>query len=69
MVGIARRTIGETVKAVIVKKDPDLSEEDVIAYCREQMTPYKVPRRIEFREELPKTVVGKILRRELRDSA
>jgi len=59
----------ETVKAVIVKKDPDLSEEDVLAYCREQMTPYKVPRRIEFREELPKTVVGKILRRELRDSA
>jgi long-chain acyl-CoA synthetase len=69
VVGIPDGQTGETVKAVIVKKDPDLSEEDVLAYCREQMTPYKVPRRIEFRDELPKTVVGKILRRELRDNA
>jgi len=52
-----------------VKKDPELSEADLIAFCREQMTPYKVPRHIEFRDELPKTVVGKILRRELRESA
>jgi long-chain acyl-CoA synthetase len=69
VVGIPDGQTGETVKAVIVKKDPDLSEEDILAYCREQMTPYKVPRRIEFRDELPKTVVGKILRRELRDNA
>jgi len=69
VVGLPDAQSGETVKAVIVKKDPDLSEDDIIAFCREQMTPYKVPRQIEFRDELPKSVVGKILRRELRESA
>lgn len=69
VVGVSDPNSGEVVKAVIVKKDPALSEDDVIAYCREQMTPYKVPRKVEFRDELPKTVVGKILRRELRDGA
>jgi long-chain acyl-CoA synthetase len=69
VVGIPDEQSGETVKAVVVKKDPNLTEDDVIAFCREQMTPYKVPRQIEFRDELPKSVVGKILRRELRDSA
>jgi long-chain acyl-CoA synthetase len=69
VVGLPDEQSGEIVKAVIVKKDPDLSEEDIIAFCREQMTPYKVPRKIEFRDDLPKTVVGKILRRELRDRA
>jgi len=69
VVGIPDEQSGETVKAVIVRKDQELTEDDIIAFCREQMTPYKVPRRIEFREELPKTVVGKILRRELRDNA
>jgi len=68
VVGIPDEQSGETVKAVIVKKDQDLTQEEIIAFCREQMTPYKVPRQIEFRDELPKTVVGKILRRELRDS-
>jgi len=69
VVGVSDPQSGEVVKAVLVKKDPSLTEEEVIAFCREQMTPYKVPRQIEFRDELPKTVVGKILRRELRDSA
>ena len=58
---------GEIVKAVIVKKDQSLTEEDVIAHCRKSLTGYKVPKIIEFRTELPKTNVGKILRRELRD--
>ncbi len=57
---------GEVVKAVIVKKDPALSEEAVIAHCREYLTGYKVPKIVEFRDEMPKTNVGKILRRELR---
>jgi len=68
VVGVPDAQSGETVKAVIVKKDQALTADDIIAYCREQMTPYKVPRQIEFRDELPKTVVGKILRRELRDN-
>ena len=57
---------GEVVKAVIVRKDPALDAEAVIAHCRGQLTAYKVPKVIEFRDELPKTNVGKILRRELR---
>ncbi len=57
---------GEVVKAVVVRKDPNLTEADLIAYCRENLTGYKVPKIVEFREELPKTNVGKILRRELR---
>ena len=57
---------GEVVKAVIVKKDSALTEDEVIAHCRENLTGYKVPKIVEFRDELPKTNVGKILRRELR---
>ncbi len=57
---------GEVVKAVVVRKDPNLTEADLIAYCRENLTGYKVPKIVEFREELPKTNVGKILRRKLR---
>ncbi len=57
---------GEVVKAVVVRKDPALTEADLIAYCREYLTGYKVPKIVEFREELPKTNVGKILRRKLR---
>ena len=55
------------MKVFVVKKDPNLTAEDVIEFCREQLTGYKVPKHIEFRTELPKTNVGKILRRELRD--
>lgn len=54
---------GEIVKAFVVKKDPALTEEDVISFCREKLTSYKVPRSVVFRDELPKSNVGKILRR------
>lgn len=66
VVGQPDETCGEVVKAVIVKKDPTLTKESVIAHCRENLTGYKIPKIIEFRDELPKTNVGKILRRELR---
>ncbi|WP_019675448.1 long-chain-fatty-acid--CoA ligase FadD [Arsukibacterium perlucidum] len=66
-VGVANEASGEIVKVVIVKKDPSLTEEDVIAHCKQHLTGYKVPKLVEFRNELPKTNVGKILRRELRD--
>jgi long-chain acyl-CoA synthetase len=59
--------MGEAVKLVVVRKDPTLTEAQILAYCRENMTGYKQPRVIEFRDELPKTPVGKILRRELRN--
>ncbi|KTD41386.1 AMP-binding protein [Legionella parisiensis] len=69
VVGVFDTESGERVKACIVKKDPALTEEQVIAYCREHLTAYKVPRVVEFYDELPKTNVGKILRRALKDSA
>jgi long-chain acyl-CoA synthetase len=65
-VGIDDARSGETVKAFIVRKDPGLTETDVRAWCESQLTGYKRPKVIEFRTELPKTAVGKILRRELR---
>ncbi|MEX0733646.1 MAG: AMP-binding protein [Steroidobacteraceae bacterium] len=58
---------GEVVALFIVRKDPKLTAEDVVAYCKRELTPYKVPKFIYFRDELPKTNVGKILRRSLRD--
>jgi long-chain acyl-CoA synthetase len=58
---------GEVVALFVVKKDPSLTEEALIEFCRKSLTGYKVPRRIYFRDELPKTNVGKILRRQLRD--
>ena len=66
-VGVADAKTGEAVKLVIVKKDPALTEEQVRAFCKENLTGYKQPKVVEFRTELPKTPVGKILRRELRD--
>jgi long-chain acyl-CoA synthetase len=66
VIGERNEESGEVVKAVIVKKDPALDEASVIAHCREFLTAYKIPKIIEFRDELPKTNVGKILRRELR---
>ena len=66
-IGIPDEHSGEAVKLFVVKKDPALSQEDLIAHCREYLTGYKVPHRIEFLRELPKSNVGKILRRELRD--
>lgn len=65
-VGLPDEHSGEVVKVFIVKKDPHLTEEQVMAHCKENLTNYKRPKYIEFRAELPKTNVGKILRRELR---
>jgi long-chain acyl-CoA synthetase len=65
-VGMPDDKTGEAVKLVIVRKDPALTEQQVRAYCKENLTGYKQPKVIEFRTELPKTPVGKILRRELR---
>jgi long-chain acyl-CoA synthetase len=67
VIGVQDAKSGEAVKAFIVKKDPNLTAEDVIKFCGTQLTNYKVPKQIEFRAGLPKTNVGKILRRELRD--
>jgi long-chain acyl-CoA synthetase len=66
-VGVPDDKSGEAVKLFVVKKDPALTAEAVIKHCRVHLTGYKVPREVEFRTELPKTNVGKILRRELRD--
>jgi long-chain acyl-CoA synthetase len=68
-VGIPDDRSGEVVKLFVVKSDPTLSEDDVSAHCRENLTAYKRPKFIEFRDELPKSNVGKILRRELRSGA
>ena len=67
VIGVADEKSGEAVKAFVVRKDPNLTAEDIIRFCREQLTAYKVPKHIEFRTDLPKTNVGKILRRQLRD--
>jgi long-chain acyl-CoA synthetase len=66
-VGVPDKNSGEAVKLVIVKKDEALTKEDIIAHCRKNLTGYKIPKIVEFRKELPKSNVGKILRRELRD--
>jgi len=66
VVGIPHKAAGEVVKAFVVRKDLSLTEAELKAHCREHLTPYKIPRMIEFKESLPKTNVGKILRRELR---
>ncbi|AVS97047.1 long-chain-fatty-acid--CoA ligase [Paracidovorax avenae] len=68
VVGVPDEKTGEAVKLVIVRKDPELTEAQVREFCKSNLTGYKQPRVIEFRESLPKTPVGKILRRELRDS-
>jgi long-chain acyl-CoA synthetase len=64
--GVPDAKTGEAVKVVIVRKNPALTELDVRAYCEQNLTGYKRPKVIEFRTELPKTPVGKVLRRELR---
>jgi long-chain acyl-CoA synthetase len=66
-IGVPDEHSGEAVKVFVVRKDPNLTEAALMAYCKEQFTGYKKPKYIEFREELPKTNVGKILRRMLRD--
>lgn len=69
VVGVQDERSGEAVKAFVVKKDANLTAEQVVRYCRENLTGYKVPHQVEFRDSLPKTNVGKILRRALRDEA
>lgn len=66
-IGVPHDSSGEVVKVFIVKKDKSLSEKEVIAYCKENLTGYKVPKQVVFRKDLPKSNVGKILRRVLRD--
>ena len=66
--GVPDAKTGEAVRVVIVRKDPNLTKESVVAYCKEHLTGYKRPRDVEFRDALPKTPVGKVLRRELRDA-
>jgi len=65
-VGVPDAKSGEAVKLVVVRKDPTLTEAQLIDHCRQYLTAYKVPRHVEFRDDLPRTAVGKILRRELR---
>jgi long-chain acyl-CoA synthetase len=67
-VGVPDENSGEIVKVFIVKRDPSLNAEDVISFSRTQMVAYKVPRQVEFRDSLPKTNVGKILRKALRSA-
>ncbi|KQN68251.1 MULTISPECIES: long-chain-fatty-acid--CoA ligase FadD [unclassified Rahnella] len=66
-IGVPNDASGEIVKICVVKKDPSLTSEELLAHCRRLLTGYKVPKIVEFRDELPKSNVGKILRRELRD--
>ena len=66
-IGIPHEKSGEVVKVFVVKKDNSLTKDELVEYCRENMTGYKVPKEIEFRKELPKSNVGKILRRQLRE--
>lgn len=68
-IGVPSGASGESVKLFVVKKDANLTQDALIAFCRRQLTGYKVPKAVEFRAELPKSNVGKILRRELRDEA
>jgi long-chain acyl-CoA synthetase len=67
-IGVPSDRSGECVKLFVVKKDKSLTKNELLEYCKENLTPYKIPKEIEFRDELPKTNVGKILRRELRET-
>jgi long-chain acyl-CoA synthetase len=66
-IGVPDPVQGERVKVFVVRRDPSLTENDVLQFCRQQLTGYKMPRIVEFRETLPQTNIGKILRRALRD--
>ena len=66
VIGVPDEAQGEAIKVFVVKDNPTLSEDDVAKYCRQSLTGYKRPKYIEFRDDLPKSNVGKVLRRELR---
>lgn len=66
VIGVPSKQTGEMVKAFIIKKDPSLTQEAIIEHCKKSLTSYKVPKLIEFRKELPKTPIGKILRKDLK---
>ena len=66
VIGVPDAKQGEAIKVFVVKEQPNLSEEDVAKYCQQNLTGYKRPKYIEFRDDLPKSNVGKVLRRELR---
>ena len=66
-IGVPDERSGEAVKVFVVRKDDSVTEQDILDHCRKNLTGYKRPRLVEFRDELPKTNVGKILRRALRD--
>jgi long-chain acyl-CoA synthetase len=68
-IGVADENSGEVVKIFVVRKDPNLTAEEIIAHCRKHLTGYKVPKQVEFRADLPRTNVGKILRRALKEGA
>jgi long-chain acyl-CoA synthetase len=68
VIGIADERRGESAKAyVVMEEEQQASPEEIIEFCRERLAPYKVPSQIEYRDELPKSMVGKVLRRELRE--
>ena len=67
VIGVPDEKSGESVKLLVVRKDPRLSKEEIIEFCKTQLTGYKRPHHIEFRDNLPKSPVGKILRRALRE--
>jgi long-chain acyl-CoA synthetase len=67
-IGVADEYRGESVKAFVVKRsDAQATEEEILAFCKEHLAPYKAPKAVEFREDLPKSAVGKLLRRVLVD--
>jgi long-chain acyl-CoA synthetase len=66
-IGVTAEATGEAVKLFVVKKDDSLTKEEIIAHCKKNLTPYKCPQHIVFMDELPKTNIGKVLRRKLRD--
>jgi long-chain acyl-CoA synthetase len=68
-VGVPDPVSGETVKIVVVKRDHTLTAEDLISHCKRFLTGYKVPRHVVFAESLPKSAIGKVLRKELRQAA